>query len=90
LQVFDSVEQMYAPVHAPIQLSQMIMDHISIEAPNDITRAIRVHLEGVFKVRNGAANLIYNTTDHARQLGVANPSYEHIPTDPRQEKSLLG
>lgn len=89
VQVFDSVDQMYAPVHAPLQVSRMIMDHVTIEAPNDITRIIRLNLEGEFRVRNGARRLVYNTTDHARQLGAANPSYEFIPTEPRVEKSLL-
>lgn len=90
LQVFDDLSQMYAPVHPPIQVRQLIMDHISVEAPNDVTRTIRLHLESAFRVRNGAQGFVYNTTDHARQLGTANPSYEYVPTDPRQEKSLLG
>lgn len=90
LQVFDDAAQMYAPVHAPRQVAQMIMDHVTIEASSDITRVIRINLEGIFRVRNSARRLAYNTTDHARQLGEANPSYEYIPTEPRQEKSLLG
>lgn len=90
LQVFDSVEQMYAPVHAPSQVTQLTMDHITIEAPDDVVRVIRLHMESPFRVRNGARRLVYNTTDHSRQLGEDNPSYEFIPTEPRQEKSIIG
>lgn len=90
LQVFDTLEQMYAPVHAPRQVARMTMDHIAIRAPDDVVRTISVHLEGAFRVRNGARRLVYNTADHARQIGSANPSYEFIPTEPRTERSLLG
>lgn len=89
LQCFDAMQDLYAPKYAPKAFASLIMDHLSFDAPSALVRTITLHLESSFKVRGGTANLVYNTTDHARQTGSVNPSYEYIPTDPRLEKSLL-
>lgn len=89
IQVFENEAQKYAPVHAPQQFSEMTADHIVIEAPQPLERRITLVVEGLFKVRGGAQWLVYNATDHSRQLGYANPSYELIPTDPREEEAFL-
>lgn len=86
VQPLNSIEEMYAPVFAPQKVATMVMDHLTFDAPNAVMRSITLHLEGAFKVRGGARGLVYNVTDHARQIGVANPSYEFIPTEPREEQ----
>ena len=90
VQPLASVEEIYAPTWAPQQKAAMIMNHLTWNVPDALNRSITLHLEGAFRVRGGARRLVYNTSDHARQLGTANPSYEFMPTDPRQEEMFAG
>lgn len=90
VQPLASVEEFYAPAWSPIRTATMTMTHLTWNAPDALNRSITLHLEGAFKVRGGARRLVYNTNDHARQLGHANPSYEFVPTDPREEVLFSG
>lgn len=86
VQPIGSINEMYAPKYPVQRVSEEVMDYITKEAPDAINRSMTLHLEGAFRVRGGARGLVYNVTDHARQLGTANPSYEFVPTEPREEK----
>lgn len=86
VQPIGAIAELYAPSFAPLQVAEEVMDHLTFNAPDALNRSITLHLEGAFRVRGGAARRVYNTTDHARQLGAPNPSYEFIPTEPREEK----
>ena len=86
LQPLASIEQMYAPVWAPVPVGSRVMDYLTFNAPNAMTRSITLHMENAFKVRGGGRRLFYNTEGHEAVLGESNPSLEYVPTEARQEQ----
>lgn len=86
VQPLASIEEMYAPRWSPIPVARRIMDHITVNAPDALTRSITLHMENVFKVRGAARRLYYNTEGHQAYLGESNPSLEFVPTEPREER----
>lgn len=90
LQVFDTPDHAFAPVHPPRQYARAIMDHITFGIEQDTRAVITLHLENEFRVRGGARARVLNTSGHSEQVGAPNPSYEFIPTDPRRRRPFLG
>lgn len=90
VQPFTSLEQMYAPVLAPIRLATRTMTTLEYEATGDQTRRLSVSFEGPFENRRTRRALYYNSEDHSRLVGYANPSLDYMPTENFEEEKLFG
>jgi len=89
VQVLTAMEQIYAPVVAPIRMAAFEMRSISATMMGPMQRRLTLSYEGVFAGRNEARGLYYSTVDHARLIGSANPSLNRIPTEYRPEEKLF-
>lgn len=90
IQPLRSQEDFYAPTVAPLQYMARTMRKLSFALNDAQDRSITVTYESAFENRRSARRLVYNTTDHARLTGAANPSLEFIPTHDFQEEKLFG
>lgn len=81
VQPLQSIEEFHAPTLAPIPMAVRAASFISFEIDGPQRRAITLGIEGPFSGRNEARGFVYNTADHARLIGSANPSLQFMPTD---------
>lgn len=89
-QVFADPDDLYAPKVAPILRNTRIMRGITFSATGAQDRSITVDFESVNEARNQRRGLVYNTTDHARLIGSANPSLSFIPQDNFRQQKMFG
>lgn len=87
---FSSHEELFDPVIAPIQVMQRIMTGISFSVESVQDRSITLSFESPFEHRKSARRLAYNTEDHARLIGEANPSLEFMPQENDEEEKIFG
>lgn len=81
--------QLWAPVLAPIQVTELEMRSIAFAMNGPAGRSLTLTWEGAFRGRNSARGLYYTTTDHAKLTGSANPSLTYAPMDNRQPEKLF-
>jgi hypothetical protein len=88
-QALESQSALYAPTRAPVLLARYEMRSISFEASGPMQRRMVLSYEGVFAGRNEARGYFYTSTDHAKLIGLANPSLSRMPTTLRREEKLF-
>lgn len=80
---------LWAPQVDPIQIAEFRMQSIVIAANGPLQRTMRLTFEGAFAGRNQARGYYYNTVDHAKLIGAANPSLTYLPLHARQPEKLF-
>lgn len=90
VQPFADIAEFYAPRFAPIQVMRRRMKGLTIRAEGELIRTVSLSFESAWEARRAVRRRIYNTADHAKLVGHANPSLEFIPTSNFQEEKLFG
>lgn len=88
-QIFGAISDLWQPVVAPIRVMTRRMTGISYGGSGDLERSITLTFESAYAGRNTGRGLSYNTEDHARLIGAANPSLQYMPHDTYQEEPLF-
>lgn len=89
VQPLTDMNQLWAPVLAPIPRGSYEMTSIGFSLVNTTTRTLSLSWEGAFAGRNTARGYHYTTEDHAKLIGAANPSLTYAPMDGRQTEKLF-
>ncbi|MDJ0631052.1 MAG: hypothetical protein QNJ44_22530 [Rhodobacter sp.] len=82
-------QEYQAPQIAPIQRARRFMRSITYQFDGPLGRRISVGFETELERRQRARRMVYNTVDHARLTGSANPSLELMPSDSLQDEKLF-
>ena len=90
IQYFEQFEEFYKPVFAPQLLTTRTMQNITYSFDGPQVRRVSLIIEGPFSLRAKPVGGRYNTADHSRRCGYANPSLEYMPTSGWDEQSLFG
>lgn len=89
VQPITDPSDLYSPRLPPELIARRTMRTIRFSADGSQNRQIALTFETVWEFRRAARRLAYNTTDHAKLIGGANPSLEFIPTVDFQEQKLF-
>ena len=90
IQYIGAFKEFYAPVFAPQLLTSRVMSNLDYSFDGPQKRSLTVTVEGPFNLRARPVGGRYNTADHSRRCGYANPSLEFMPTNNSDSQSLFG
>jgi hypothetical protein len=90
MQYLESPQQFFAPVFPPHLLTERVMYGLNFSFEGPQIRRVSVSLEGPFNLRARAPGGRYNTVDHSRLVGSANPSLGLMPVSGYDEQQLFG
>ncbi len=90
VQPFGDLAEFYAPRFAPIRIMSRRIKGLTVRADGELVRTISLSFESAWEARVAQRRRIYNTADHSKMVGHANPSLEYMPTDTFQTEKLFG
>ena len=90
IQYIASTTEYFRPYYEPQLFTTRVMQNISYGFDGPQQRRLSLSVEGPFNLRAKPVGGIYNTADHSRRCGYANPSLEFMPTNASDEQSLFG
>jgi hypothetical protein len=89
LQYIGQTGEMFAPVHAPLQISKRTMRSLEYMLDGPQSRALSVKIESPFEGRSKPVNGKYTDADQRRRFP-GNPSLEFMPTNNSDDQQLFG
>jgi hypothetical protein len=90
IQYMSALKEFYRPIFAPQKLTSREMLSLGYTFDGPQIRSLSLTVEGPFRLRSKPIGLRYNTADHSRRVGHANPSLEFMPTNSSDEQQLFG
>lgn len=91
MQYLTRQEDIFAPVHAPVQWFKREMLNLVYTLDGPQQRTVSVVCESDWRLRSKPLGGRYTVIDHARRLGVPNnPSLEFMPTHELNNQPLFG
>lgn len=89
VQPLRSQAEFSAPTVPPIPVMTRVMRQIRYRLDEGQGRSIGLSYEGGFETRRQARRMVWNTVDHARLIGEANPSLQFVPQIYDREEKLF-
>lgn len=90
MQYIGDHPQFFAPVFPPLKLTTRTMLNLDYVFEGPQVRRIVLTVEGPFALQSKPVGGRYNTADHSRRCGYANPSLEFMPTNSTDDEPLFG
>ncbi|MCJ8139561.1 hypothetical protein [Falsirhodobacter halotolerans] len=90
VQPLASLEEVGRPTLPPILFMTRRQTGLTFNLDGPAQRSITLTYEGVGANGNQQRRQVYNTADHARLIGRANPSLQYIPQEMENDVSLFG
>lgn len=89
-QPFMSHEEILAPTESPRLMMTRKATGMTFDIDGPARRVITLAYEGVGATGNLQLRRVYNTADHARLIGRANPSLQYIPQAAENDEPMFG
>ncbi len=90
VQPLRSQAEFLAPTLAPITVMTRTARKVIFGLEGPLKRSMTLTYESVFEARKLRRARVYNTEDHARLVGSANPSLQYIPTSQFRDEPVFG
>lgn len=90
IQYIGQSSEFFRPIEPPQLITTRTMMNLGYSFEGPQIRKLSLAVEGAFNLRSKPVGGRYNTADHSRRVGYANPSLEFMPTNGFDEQSLFG